>query len=240
MATVAILGTATWTTAAGNKTVTATPTLNDVIVIVHGASAAGATSTVSDNNSGGGGTYTKVIADINAVGSNQAMHLSVRNALISSATSTIFTATNATDNGGGLVVMRVTGMSRTGSSAVKQSAVQEIQTAGTTPAPVMGSAVLTANAVIGAVINVSNPAALTPRSSPAYSEIADVGYATPVTGLEIMKIDSGETATTITWGGTSATGFGSLVAELDTSAAAAVIPPGPTIVLDAVPRASRW
>ena len=226
MAAVSSLG-STFNTTAGTKSVTATPAVNDLIVIITGATSTGSadeTTAPTDNNSSG--TYSKIV--VGQSGSNLGRLIGwVRTALISSAVSTIFTynPTIGTNTGGGLQVLKVTGMSRTGLSAILQSAKQDSQTAGTTPAPVFAAAVNTANPVIGAVMNASNPAALTPRSSPAYTERTDVGYATPTTGRETMTIDSGETATTITWGGTSATLFGDIVMELDISAPPAITYP---------------
>ena len=206
-------------TTAGSHSVTATPAVNDLIIIITCATSTGSADTTTaptDNNSGG--TYSQVV--VGQSGSNLGRVIGwVRTALIQSATSTVFTYNPlvGTNTGGGLQVLKVTGMSNAGLAAILQSKNQDSQTAGTTPAPVFGFAVKTANAVIGAVMNAGNPAALTPRSSPAYTERADVGYATPTTGLETMSIDSGETATTITWGGTSATLFGDIVMELSTA-----------------------
>lgn len=215
MATVSLLGTATFNTTSGTKTVTATPAVGDLIVIVTAHSGNTSAAAPTDNNSSG--TYTLAETSVKAT-SADTMRIFIRDSLIASATSTIFTHAPGASSGGGLVVLKVTGMSRTGASADKQSAKQDNQAAGGTPAPVLGTAVLTGNPVIGAVFNASNPAALTPRSSPAYTEAFDNGYNTPTTGLEVMYISSGETGTTITWGGTSATAFGSLVLELDASA----------------------
>lgn len=226
MATVTHAGT-TWTTAAGNKTVTATPALNDLIVVVAATSGlAGGTTAVSDNNSGGAGTYVQVDVDQTGFSTTGVLTVWVRTALVASASSTVFTASQASSSGGGLTVFSVAGMTRTGASAVRGSGGQSSGTSGTTPAPVLTQAALTGNPVIGAVANGTSPAGLTPRSSPAYTEASDLGYATPTTGLESMFINSGETASTITWGGTSASTFASIAVELDTSTA-----PPPALVM---------
>lgn len=215
MAVVSLLGTATFTTTSGTKTVTATPAVNDLIVIV--VAHTGSTSSVNPTDNNSSGTYTLIDSSVKAT-SADTMRIYIRDSLITSSTSTIFTHAPGATSGGGLAVLKVTGMSRVGSSADRQSAKQDNQAAGGTPAPVFASAVLTDNPVIGAVFNASNPATLTPRGTPAYTEATDVGYNTPTTGLEVMYISSGETASTITWGSTSATAFCSLVLELDTSA----------------------
>lgn len=215
MAAVTLLGAATFTTPIGTKTVTATPAVNDLIVIVTAHTGNTSSATPTDDQSG---TYTTIASALKN-GSADKMMIHIRDSLISSAVSTVFTHAPGTTSGGGLAVHKVTGMSLTGSSAAVQSAVQDNQTAATTPAPVFGSAPDTVNAIIGAVFNATNPAGLTPRTN--FTERCDVGYNTPSTGLETMSRDSGETATTQTWGGTSASAFGSLVLELDISAPAA-------------------
>lgn len=113
-------------------------------------------------------------------------------------------------------MLKVTGMERYGLAAALQSALQSNQASGT-PTPVLSSAAKTYNALIGAVFNGANPAGLTPRGTPAYSEQADVGYATPTSGLEVMTIDSGETGTSIAWGSSSASAFCSIILELQTN-----------------------
>jgi hypothetical protein len=95
--------------------------------------------------------------------------------------------------------------------------------AAATPTCVLNSAALTTNALIGAVFNGTNPATMTPRAS--WTERADVGYATPTSGLEVMSRDSGETATSIAWGGTSASAFCASVFELDITAPAQDLTP---------------
>ena len=222
-AVVTLLGTATIDTTSGTHTVTATPAVNDLIVIVTVATGNTATTTPTDDNSSG--TYTLIATAVKAA-SADTMAVFIRNALISSAASTIFTHAPGTSTGGGLAVHKVTGMTKTGATAAKQSANQNNQGSAGTPAPVFGSAVLTANAVIGSVLSNTNPAAMTPRTS--FTETVDTGYSVPATGVEIISINSGETGTTMTWGSATLTAFCSLVVELDTSAAGASLIFNPT------------
>lgn len=217
MAAVTLLGSVTFDTNSGTKTVTATPAVGDLIVIItaHGDNTSAATPT--DDQSG---TYTTILnskMDTNA----HTMMFHVRTALIPAASSTIFSHAPGTTTGGGLAVLKVTGMTRVGASAALQNAKQENQAGGTTPAPVFGATPQSGNPVIGAVfIDNANPAGISPRSSPAYTELADVGYDTPKEGLEIMSIDSGETSATITWGGNATQIYCDGVIELDISAMA--------------------
>lgn len=212
MAAVTLLGTQTFNTSSGSKGVTATPAVNDLIVIV--TAHTGNTSSVAPTDTQSG-TYSKVVGALKNSSADN-LEVWVRNSLISSATSTTFTHNPGSTTGGGLAVLKVTGMTRVGVAAFRQVARQENQAGSTTPTPVFPSAVLTGNPVIGAVLNATNPAGLSPRSSPAYSERVDAGYGTPATGLEVMTIDSGETGSSIAWGGNSASAFASVVVELDT------------------------
>tara|TARA_R110000868_G_scaffold37524_1_gene132671 strand:+ start:937 stop:2598 length:1662 start_codon:yes stop_codon:yes gene_type:complete len=211
--TVSLLGTPTFSTASGTKTVTATPAVGDLVVIITAHSGNTSTAAPTDNNSGGGGTYTLVNTAVKAA-SADTMKVWVRNNLITSATSTVFTHAPGASTGGGLVVIDCQGGDKAGASAIVQSAIQSNIASGT-PAPVFGSAVNTQNAVIGAVFNASNPAALTPRTN--FTELFDSGYNTPTTGLEVISDNSGETGTTMTWGSTSPSAFASVVVELEAS-----------------------
>ena len=188
-ATVSILGTATFNTTSGTKTVAATPAVGDLIVLVVAHSGNTATTAPTDNNAGGGGTYTLVNTAVKAT-SADTMKVWVRNALITSATSTTFTTAPGTTTGGGLVVLDIQGMDKVGSAAIVRSAIQSNQAAGGTPAPVLGATPSITNPIIGAVFNATNPATMTPRAN--YTEIADVGYNTPATGLEVISRNSGE------------------------------------------------
>lgn len=212
----------TWNTTAGNKTVTATPALSDLIVVVHGISgwASGDSSTITDNNSDGLGSYTRIgtaTAPLsNGGGTACALWISVRNSLIGSATSTIFTATNSGDTGGGLTVLRFSGMSRTGSSAIKQS-IGESNATENPPTITFSATTDTANPVILACMGEDNPLAITPPTG--FTEADDTGWATPTTGIEVCWDDSGNTATLFSWTGGATTDHNEVGLELDTSAA---------------------
>lgn len=217
MATVVSLG-ATWNTTAGNKTVVATPTLNDLIVVVHGMSgwASGDTSVVTDNNSDGLGTYTQIEANPLSTGGGTAgaLWISVRNALIGSATSTTFTVTNSGDTGGGLTVLRVTGMVRVGANAVRQSMGESTQTENP-PVLTFGGATLSINAIILAVFGEDNPAGVTAPTD--FTEHTDTGWASPTSGIEVCSINSGKTASTYSWSGGALTDHNEVGVELDTT-----------------------
>lgn len=223
--TIALLGSVTFDTNAGNKTVTATPTAGDLIVVVAATSGlAGGTTAVSDNNPSGGG-YVQVDSDRTGFSTTGVLTVWVRTQPVGYATSTIFTASQAGSTGGGLGVLRVAGMKRAGANAVRSNGGQSSAATGT-PAPVLNQAALTTNGIISAVCNGTNSTTTaTQRSSPAYSEDFDNGYNTPATGMEINHLNSGETATTLTYGGSTTGTFASFAIELDASDPLVIIDP---------------
>jgi hypothetical protein len=215
-ATVAVLGTSVFNTTAGNKTITATPTVGDLIVII--TSATGVASSVADN--GTGGTYTKVDSTRTGFSTSGNLEMWVRNSLVSSASSTVYTATQTSSTGGGLVILRITGMNLAGAAAVRSSGGQNSGTAATTPAPVLSLTPLSSNPIITAVSNGATAASITPRTG--YTEDFDNGYSTPSTGLEVSHLASGETSATITYGAASTTAFASIAIELQYNTAPTV------------------
>src|SRR5437868_6574824 len=117
MSAVTKLG-ATFNTTTGTHTVVATPALNDLVVILIVNTGIATDPTVTDDNADGLGTYTQISAvnwtDTTSTASK--IFLYVRTALVGSATSTTFSATGASSTGGGLVVLKVTSMTRTGAA----------------------------------------------------------------------------------------------------------------------------
>lgn len=212
----------TWNTTAGNKTVVAVPAANDLIVVVHGMSgwASGDDSVVTDNNSDGLGTYTRLgtaTAPLSTGGGTAgALWISVRNSLVGSATSTTFTVTNTGDTGGGLAVMRFSGMSRVGSSAIKQSVGESTQTE-SPPSIAFSAATDTNNPIVLAVFGEDNPPAITQPTG--FTEAEDTGWATPTSGIEVAWDDAGNTASSYAWTLGALTDHNEGGIELDTSAA---------------------
>lgn len=208
----------TWNTTAGNKTVVATPAANDLIVVVHGMSgfAGGDTSVLTDNNADGLGVYTQIGANplSSGGGTAGALWISIRNSLVGSATSTTFTVTNSGDTGGGLTVMRFSGMSRVGSGAARQNIGESSQTENP-PVITFPGVALTANAIVLGVFGEDNPPAVTPPAG--FSEAVDTGWATPTSGVEVCWDDSGNTAAAYSWSGGALTDHNEVGVELDTS-----------------------
>jgi hypothetical protein len=219
MSVLSLSGVNSTSNAASYTTASATPTANDLLVFLGGVDGNTASDwAVSDSL---GGTWTKIRREL-YTSSADILECWVRNSLASASALTVtFSHASGNATGSNFRVVRVTGMSRTGSSAVLQQAGQSNQAAGT-PAPAFGVSALTANPCVGAVANATNPATMTPPASP-WAEGAtggDVGHSTPTRGFEWAFSDTTFTGTTVTWGSASASAFGSLIIELDRSAAA--------------------
>jgi hypothetical protein len=218
MAGITYSGTA-WSTTAGNKTVTLTPAVGDLLLVIcsnSGRTTAQQPTVACDVQgitftqfTGTNGSFTKnVSADSGWV--------FISDSLCTAASSTIVTMTQASDTGGGLVVFRVSGMSRASVGAIRQCGKQDNAAAGT-PSITMSNAILTGNPVFGYVMNTTNGSTTTAPPT-SWTEHVDTGYATPNTGREACSRASGETLTTVAWTGASASAFGSIMVELDASA----------------------
>lgn len=194
-----------------------TPALNDLLIVAVVASGTADTAPTLTNSAGL--TFTLITRSAYSASANS-IYIFVSNALVSSATSQTVTVDCPADSATGTIIFveAVAGMTRTGLGAILQFARQQNQSAGGTPTAVFGANVNTNNVTIGVVGNSSSPAGLTPPTS--WTEPAstgDLGFSTPTTGGEVVFRDSGFSSTTVTWGSTSATVFGTIMIELDTS-----------------------
>lgn len=194
------------------------PTVGDLIVAFVTASGTVALATMS--YSGVELTFTRITTALKNT-SADSLYLFVSNgfALTAGVRTVTFDCTGDAATGAIITVYSISGMSRAGLGAVRQSAVVNNGTGGTTPAPAFGSAALTSNPVLGMVGNGASPAGMTPPTgtTPTWTEGSDSGYITPTNGQETIWAASGFTGTTITWGSTSASAFGSIIVELDAS-----------------------
>lgn len=191
-----------------------TPAVGDLLVVFVVASATVAAGSV--RGTGAGLTFSKVTSFVKA-SSADTIYCFVADAFVTAAASqtVTFDCTGDAATGAIIEVASVSGMTWKGLNAIRQSAGQSNQASGGTPAPAFASAALTGNPTLGVVGNATNAATLTPPTS--WTERADTGYATPTTGCEYVSRDSGFTGTTVTWGSTSGSAFGSLIIELDAS-----------------------
>jgi len=203
----------------GTHTVTATPTGNDLIVIVTRATGNTAATTPTDNNVNGG---TYVLAQDPATNSASAlknssadlMQVFVRTTFIQEPNSTVFTHAPGASTGGGLEVYAIRGMAKVGLSAILQVAIQANQASGT-PAPVLSAIPQANNPILTGVFNGTNPGGLTARTS--YTRDTNAGYNTPTTGSNSAHLNNAEASATITWGSSSASAFSSFAIEFDMS-----------------------
>lgn len=214
-------------TTSGPHTVTATPAVGDLPVIIRFATGSTTSTMPTDNNAdglgSGAGAYVLGGTGPLKATSVDLMEIWVRANKIGSATSTVFTESPGTTTGGGLVAYKVTGMSKTGAAAVKQYASQSNQAANVVPAPALTNPITGVNPVISAVFNstttsAGNPANTHPPVGMAQSTLVGFGYATPTTGAIAAHNSGGSPSNTITWDAQSPTAFSSLAIELDTSA----------------------
>ena len=210
MAAVSLLG-STINTTAGAKTVTATPAVGDLILIFVVVAGDSTWSAPTDNQSG---TYVRMGPTV-SISTTVYGAWYIRTALIPAGSSTIFTLSNpGSDGGGGLAVLKVTGMAKAGDSAWTMGQLGS-GVGGTPQTATWSSSKSAVNPVVGALINISNPAGLTPTTG--YSELLDTGFSTPTIGVEIQKIDSGDTTNTMIWGSTYGLNWVCIGVELDAS-----------------------
>jgi hypothetical protein len=202
-----------------------TPAASDLLVAFVIATDTVGVGTLTDTQTLGWTEITRALRG----GSADTAYLFVANALAANSSMTVtFDCTGDNATGCIITVLRVSGMSRVGASAVLQFNEIENQAGGGTPTITLASAVLTENPVVAMVANGANPAAVTEPSG--FTERSDNGYATPGTGMETASVDSGFTSDTVIWSSTSSGNTCAIAAELDTSAAGAT----------GQPTARRW
>ena len=214
------------TTTAANTTFTSssfTPAAGELIVFFAMGTGTTAVATASDSQ----GLSFQKVATVAWGGSAHRLYAWIAQILAANTamTVTVDFVGDAT-TGVCLAAYGVSGMTRTGTAAVRQAASQANQTAGGTPQPTFSVSTLSTNPILGAIANSSNPSGITEPAG--FTEQAgtpatgtgtngDTGYNTPSAGLETIFVSSGQAITTLTWGSTSATVFCSLAIELDAS-----------------------
>lgn len=209
----------TWDTNSGTKQVVATPSVGDLIVIVSAHATNTSDTAPTDNNADGNGTYTAAETRVFA-GSANKMKIWIRDDLIGSATSTTFTIAPGTSDGGGLAVLKVSGMTKVGSAAKAKSGGTDNQ--GATTASVSwtgGGAASGTNPLVGAVFMADSTPDITKPAS-FDSELHKVGHTAPTRGLHVVSDNTGNTDSTVTWAAGPAANHCAAILELDASAAA--------------------
>ncbi len=202
-----------------------TPASSDLLVVMVQAASSVDTGVGALTSSVGGFTFSLVGTDV--AGATDTIYCYVSDALVSSATSQTVTWTPVSDAATGTViaVYRVSGITRTGASAIRQSDGNH-NGSSTNPTVTFPAACLTGNPTILALINASNPAGVDPPTGWTENAAGDVGYNSPTAGLEICARDSGYTGTGPGWATNSATAWATFGVEVDTSAAGVTRDPG--------------
>lgn len=217
---------------AGNKIVAITPAVRDLLLAIVFTTGTTTNPTVTDNQGGSYDNSTKV-AIKNA--SADEMHLFCRTTPVASAVSHSLTSNvSGAGDGGGIWVCRIAGMGIYGINAIRQCEVQNNQAGGGTPTVTFTSAAYTENWIVGAVFNATNPAGMAFPVN--FTERRDTGYTIPTAGFEVATRDSGHTATTVTWNGTSASAFCAIACELKVR----VTDDDIAVYADAARHASTW
>jgi len=194
-----------------------TPARNDLLVFfaaVTGTSMATPRAYASANNI----TFSAVNAGTFNSSADR-LYLFVANQLVPANPTAMTVTVNigaAAGTGAVTMVASVSGVSKTGPLAIRQTAKQDNQTTGT-PAPVFGSNVITGNPTLGAVGLAGAGTSNTAVQPSSTSELGDVGYATPLSAAEWWGRASGFTGTTVTWTSATVTTFASMVVEIDAS-----------------------
>jgi hypothetical protein len=217
------VSTASTTDSSSYSSGTFTPAAGDMLVVFVIASGTTARGTMTDSN---GVSYANPVNAPYNSSTNQVYLFVSRTSVAGTSTSVTFTLSSGSATGAIILVERVSGILTTSAAAIQQTATTANAAAGTTPSATFSSAVLSANATLGAVGNLSDPPGLTAPAS--WTALGGTGYTSPTTGGEDVGRNSGFSGTTITWGSTSATAYGVIIVELN--AATSVSPLQPTVL----------
>lgn len=213
MATAGAAFTGGSSTGTSNRTAVGTPAVGQLLVVLCAVAAnTNDVPTCTDNQ---GGTYTRLFclaSTISAIAHRFSVF--VRDSLVSSAVSHTITVATGSNTAGVVVVVPVTGMTRTGASAVRSQGTQANAAAGT-PAPTLNQAALTGNLTIVGVDSADS----TTTPPTGWTERADSSQTSDAVSLEVATRDSGFTGTAITFGAAQSTVFSAMAIELDTSVA---------------------
>jgi hypothetical protein len=193
------------------------PVAGDFITVT--VFAAGTTATGSVTYTAGGFSFTKINSTTLSVnGTTGTLYLFAADALTTGSEGNnpvTFDCTGNSATGAIIIVQLTSGMVRTGSSAIRQSAVVTQQAAGIISVN-FASATLTTSLIAGAVVNGVNPANITSPFSPLMAERADVGFDSPTVGMEYAVTTTPPASyTTITWTSESSTVFSAMIFEID-------------------------
>lgn len=194
-----------------------TPSVGALLVVLTGASGRTVAPTITDSLSG---TYTTQDFFL-ATTSTDVVSIGVADQLASGSALTVSVNWGINATGCIIFVAAVSGMSKTGATAIRKHAGTDNGTAGTAPTATMAGGVLTTNPLLG----IAGSASVGYTAPSLWTERGDTSFSTPTFGAEYASRDSGASSGAVTWGATVATVWGCYVIELDASgSAAAVIP----------------
>lgn len=190
-----------------------TPPLNAELFAFVGASGTIATGTMTDSQGLG---FTKINSFIKNSSADTGYFFAA-NALAANTSMTVtFDCTGDAATGAIIQVFSVSSMTKTGATAILQSLITNNIGGGGTPSRNFGSNVQTGNVTVGYVYNGSNPAAI-PTCPTGWTSLDTNSFTTPNQGAGYCTRDNGFTGTAMGWNSTSATGFGLMIVEIDTS-----------------------
>lgn len=219
------VGTASTSNSANYTSGSFTPAAGDLLVVFVVATATAADGSMTNSGTDLGWSIART--ETKAASADK-LWMFVADTLVpaSAATTVTFSCTGDNATGAVVTVVRVAGMQRSGLSAILQVDGLSDQ-ASAVPSLSFASSVLTENPTLGFIAEATNPAGLTPPTG--WTELSDTGFNTPTTGSEVVSRDSGFTGTTITWGNTTGSVWGGIIAELDTSAQPITVTGSPTL-----------
>jgi hypothetical protein len=200
-----------------------TPALGDLLVVFVSGSASVDGGVGSLTSSIGGFTFSLIVKGIRSGGTDSTWTY-VSDALVSSATSQTVTwgASGADETTGTIIhVYRVAGISKSGLAAIRQNTADSGGSGVTCDAD-FGVACLTDNPTLTMMCNISSPSGMSAPSGWTEDASADVEYATPTFAATAAYRNSGFAGTNIGWG-SSATGWGNVILEIDASGGIPVI-----------------
>jgi hypothetical protein len=209
-------GTMSTSNAATYASASFTPVAGDLLVVFAGVSATTTAGTMTA--SANGITFTRVTNAVRLTSADR-LYCFVANQLVPASPAAMTVTMNVTgDNGtgAGIMVARISGMTRAGLAAIRQSAVVSNVAAGVAPSTVFTNSCLTDNPTLMGVFHGTAAPAYTPTTN--WTEQVDASYTVPTAGCAYQSRDSGFTGTTITAGTTTIGQNCAISVELETYA----------------------
>jgi hypothetical protein len=206
------VGVATPSTTDGTSFTTGsfTPAAGDLLIALVSATGTVAAGSMSDSQGLG---WTKVDSGVYNT-SADTYYVFIANALAAASSMTAtFDCTGDSATGANVMIVRVSGMTKTGASALRQSAKVQNQTVSPIAIPSLAQNALTTNPTIEMFAGGENEATF-----PAgWTDQSHINYATPNGFAQYHTRDSGFTGTSTGWSDTLSTPYGIILLELDAS-----------------------